>query len=217
MAVGWRGSYLRYREFFLNVLVLYKKRADLRAFFEIILSLTTIAVFLLFALKPTVLTIIDLLQQIEEKRSTVQELNVKINNLQTAQEIYSQNQALISNLDVALTTKASPDLFAKQIQGLAAKNSVSLSGLSIGEITLLGVDNTPKNISDLKPIQGNPKEMPVSISAKGSYASLLTFVKDLENLRMTAKIDALGVTSSQTEAGQVIVVVISGRVPFLEN
>ena len=59
MATGWRGQYIRYRGFFLNIVDLYKKRADLRAFLEVILSISTVTIFLLFALKPTMLTIVS--------------------------------------------------------------------------------------------------------------------------------------------------------------
>ena len=84
MALGWRGSYSRYKEFFLNITALYKKKAELRAFLEIILSLSTIIIFLLFALKPTVITIVSLLQQIREKQDTLSGLTQKVSDLQKA-------------------------------------------------------------------------------------------------------------------------------------
>ena len=45
MKQGWRGQYYRYRGYFLDILNLYKKRSDLRAFVEVILSLSTITIF----------------------------------------------------------------------------------------------------------------------------------------------------------------------------
>jgi len=214
MALGWRGSYTRYREFFLNISSLYKKRADLRAFLEIILSLSTITIFLLFALKPTIITIIDLLGQIREKQSTLSTLTQKVSDLQAAGSLLQQNQSFIPNIDIAVPTLANPNIFSGQILGLAAKNSTDILGISINQITYVGVD-TNKTVSEFKPLPGNAKEMPFSVSVSGSFPNLTAFIKDLENSRIVTKIDKLGIISSVTDKGLVIVSIISGRVPFL--
>lgn len=217
MALGWRGSYLRYKEFFLNVMVLYRKRADLRAFLEIILSLTTVTIFLVFAIKPTTLTIISLIQQIQEKKETVSTLDQKIQSLRTASGVFEQNKSVIPIINRTIPTLPNPDLVSKQIQGVSAKNSISLLGLSIGQATFVGEKGKSTKKSDEKPLPGDPQEMAISISAKGNYPNLIAFAKDMENLGIGIRIDTLGVNSSQTEAGQVIVVVISGSVPYLGN
>ncbi|KKQ92115.1 MAG: hypothetical protein UT58_C0005G0011 [Microgenomates group bacterium GW2011_GWC1_39_7b] len=217
MALGWRGSYLRYREYFLNIMSLYKKRAEVRAFLEIILSLVTITIFLTFALKPTVLTIISLVQQIQEKKTTVAALDQKIKNLKTAVAVLAQNEAAAGDVDFAISSQANFDAVSKQIQGLAIKDSVTILGLSIGQTILVGVDASVKKSSDYKPIPGNPGEMPISLSIKGTYFDILSFVKDFGNLRIAIKIDSLGINSSQTDSGQVIVAVVAGRVPYLKN
>lgn len=214
MALGWRSSYTRYREFFLNIAALYKKRADLRAFLEIILSLSTITIFLLFALKPTVLTIINLLQQIKEKQTTLSALTLKVNNLQTAGNLLQQNENAIPAIESAVPVVPNPDALSGQVLGLAAKDSTEVLGISVNQITLIGTSTT-KTTSEFKPLPGGAKEMPFSISVRGSFSNLISFINDFENLRITTKIDTLGVSSSVTDKGLVIVAVISGRVPFL--
>jgi hypothetical protein len=214
MAQGWRGPYTRYKGFFLNIVDLYKNRADLRAFLEVILSLTTIIIFVSFALRPTVLTILSLLQQIEEKEQTLASLELKNNNLNTATNILSQNQSRISDIDLAVSTSPSPQIISKQVLGLAGKNSVSILGLSLGQATLRGVDTSAKSITDFRPIQNAGGEMTISISLRGDYPSIRAFVKDLENLRIAVKTDILAINSSTTEAGQVVVGVITGRLPY---
>lgn len=199
----------------MNVMQVYKKNADLRAFLEVSLSLSTVTIFLVFALKPTALTIISLLQQIKEKQSTVASLDLKTRNLQTASAVFTQYQDVIPDVNIAVSTAADPDVITKQVQGIASKDGVTILGLSIGQITIVGKDNSPKKTQDYKPLAGNPKEMPISVSVKGDYPSLLSFTKDFENMRVVSKIDVLGINSSQTEAGHSIVAIISGRVPYL--
>lgn len=213
MALGWRGQYIRYRSFFLNIFELYQKKAELRAFLEVILSISSITVFILFALKPTVLTIISLNKEINEKKVILSGLDLKVRNLETAVEILNQNVNVLPDIETAVSTPPSPDIISKQIQGLSAKNSVTLLGLSVGQVTIAGKDTLKtKKTSDLKPIGAG--EMPISISVKGSYQSISAFLKDLENLRVIVKIDSLGINSSTTEVGQIMVGVVAGRVPF---
>jgi hypothetical protein len=214
MALGWRGSYTRYKEFFLNISALYKKRPDLRAFLEIILSLSTVIIFLLFALKPTVITIVSLLQQIKEKQNTLSVLTQKVADLQVAGNLLQKNQNFIPIINIAVPSRPSPNTLSEQALGLAAKNSASILGVSINQITLMGVD-TSKGVPGIKPLPANAKEMSFSISIRGAFSNLATFIKDFENLRVVKKIDTLGITSSVTDKGLVIVAIISGRVPYL--
>src|SRR3990172_699090 len=119
MALGWRGQYYRYKDFFLNVMSLYKRRADLRAFLEIILSVSAVTIFFAFALKPTAITMVSLYNEIKEKENTVSLLDQKVNNLQKASDVFIQNEGVISNIDTSVATNPQPDAIAKQIQGIA--------------------------------------------------------------------------------------------------
>lgn len=215
MAVGWREQYSRYRGYFLNIVNLYKQRADLRAFIEVILSILTITMFLLFALKPTALTIIALVGQINEKKATIVKLDQKISDLVTASNLYNQNQGTIQLVDTAVSTSPQPDTFAKQMQALAVKDSVKIVGLSVGEVTLIGTNKNVKAPSTLKALPENSLEMPVSLNLQGDYPSLVTFLKDLENLRIVTKIDQAAISSSLSSGQTVIVELISGRIPYL--
>jgi Tfp pilus assembly protein PilO len=214
MAQSWRGSYTRYREFFLNISALYKKRADLRAFLEIILSISTVIIFLLFALKPTAITIISLLQQIREKEATLAGLNKKVNDLKTVGNLLTQNQDSLPFVNSAVPTQPVPDVLSQQTEGLAAKHGAQILAISVNQVSILGAAQAGKKTANIKPLPESSKEMPFSISVRGPYQSLLAFISDFENLRLVSKIDSLGVTASNTDAGLIIVAVISGRAPF---
>ena len=215
MKQGWRGQYYRYRGYFLDILNLYKKRSDLRAFVEVILSLSTITIFLVFALKPTALTIISLVKEIKGKQIMISGLNQKISDLSKAQTLFAQNQDSIPNIDIAVETKPEPDTVSKQIIGLSAKNSVNILGLSIGQVTLIGKPVLVNAVSGSKPLPGNAQEMSVSINIQGDYLNMLSFISDLENLRIASKIDLVGFNSSELNGVKVINLLVSARVPFL--
>ena len=143
MALGWRKEYLRYRAIFLNVLSVYKSKEDLRIFMEILLSLATIILFGIFALKPTALTIADLYNQIKNKNETIALMTTKITNLQSAQKILGQQASFIPILDSAIPSVPTPEDLVHQVEGLATKNGVGLSGFSIDKTLLKG--DLPKN------------------------------------------------------------------------
>ena len=194
MALGWREQYSRYKGFFLNILALYKKRADLKMFLEVILSIITITIFSLFALKPTALTIIALVKEVQGKESLIEKLDQKISNLEKAREVFSQEQSAIPIIESAIPDSPSPDILVRQIEGLAAKNSVGILGISMGEVALIG---------------NKAKEVSISISITSAYQNLNLMIKDIENLRIPVKIDTLGINANTA--------IISGKVPILPN
>lgn len=217
MATNWRGQYSKYREFSLNLLAIYKERQDVKAFLELVLSLSTLIVFIVFALKPTALTMISLTSEINEKQNTLNGLNQKISDLQTANSIFSQNQNVIPDIDNAIFTVPQPVTIAKQIIGVAKNDSVTILGVSIGKAVIIGKGGGTKEAENIKPLPESANALPVSISVKGSYSDLNKFVKDIENLRIPVYVDSLTINSSQSETANTIVQLINGRVPYLGN
>lgn len=214
MALGWRGQYYKYREFSLNLLAIYKQRSDVQAFLEIILSLSTLIIFTLFAIKPTALTMITLNKEIAAKEETLNSLNQKITNLQLANEVYIQNEAIIPIIDEAVFTIPQPDTVSKQILGIGLKNSVSVTSLSVGQATIFGQKNLHKVSTDLKPLPNNAQSLPVSINAEGEYSNLVAFLTDLEKLRIPVKVDSLTIISSRLK-GNVLTELVNTRVPYI--
>jgi len=216
MAQGWRGSYTRYKGFFLNISALYKKRPDIRAFLEVILSLSTITVFLLFALKPTAVTIINLLQQIKERKETLSVLTQKVNDLEKVSDIIQQNQNYIPDINIAIPNAPNPGIFSEQVEGLAAKNTVNIFGISINHVPLVG-DLTNKDTTKYTPLPDSTNEMPFSVSVSGKFLNVISFIHDFTGMRIATKIDTLNINSSLSDKGLTIVAIISGRVPYTGN
>jgi hypothetical protein len=214
MAQDWRGSYKRYQGFFLNLAEVYKKRADFRAFLEIMLSISTVTIFLLFALKPTAVTIIGLLKQLKEKEQILTVLTQKVSDLQAAGKVLAQAQTSIPNIDLAVPEVPKPDILAQQVEGLAIKDGVEILGISIGQFAVSGTPAENKKGS-IKPLPQDAKGASFSISARGSYQNLAAFTSDFKNLRIVSNIDTAVVGSSLTDRGLVIVLIISGRLPYL--
>lgn len=218
MALGWRKEYSRYKDYFLNIVAVYKQKQDLKMFMEILLSLGTVSFFAVFALKPTLVTIAGLAKEIKSKEETVAKLDTKIQNLTTAQTLLDQEITRLPLIEGAVPRVASPETFVRQIEGLAVKNSVSLLGISIGEVTLLGESKGPKKTDvGVNPLPEGANGVSFSLSIAGEYSRLSSFLVDLEKLRRPISVDSTGISSSETDEGKILVVLVSGRFPYIKS
>ncbi|MBI2066215.1 hypothetical protein HYT60_01805, partial [Candidatus Woesebacteria bacterium] len=182
MALGWRKEYIRYKEYFLNVLTIYKQKEDLRMFLEILLSLATVSFFGTFALRPTLVTIAALLTEINSKEEIVVKLDTKIQNLSLAASLVESEAVRLPLIEEAVPAAASPETLVRQVEGLAAKNGVNLLGVSLGQVTLLGEVKKAPPEEGITPLPEDALGIPFSISLSGSYPQLLGFLADLEKL-----------------------------------
>ncbi len=217
MALGWRKDYLRYRSYFLNILNIYKQRKDLKMFLEVLLTLATISFFAAFALRPTVLTIIALFKEIENKEQTLAQMGTKIENLQQAQTLFLQEEARIGLIKTTIPDIPAPDAFVRQVEGIAANYPVNLLGISISEVTLTGEEKEKRAAGELEKLPEDAKAVSFSMSVAGDYPTIINFLSAVENMRRPIKIDAVNVLSPELEETQNLVLVITGRTPYLKG
>lgn len=216
MAVGWKKDYFRYKEFFLNILSIYNSKPNLKIYLELVLSLSTIVIFALFAIKPTILTIIELSNKIHSKEDVLLKLRQKIVNLQEASNLLQSSAEDLSYIEQSIPSTSSPEILIKQLELLAIQSSLQITGFSSSDIVLVGVPNN-KTSADLKSLTGNAGELPFSLSVSGSYQNLFSFLTNIEFLRRAIKIDSIAINANNTDNGKVITMTILGRVPFLTD
>lgn len=218
MAPAWRNSYLRYKTYFLNISSQYSKREDVKAFIELLLSLATVSIFAVFALRPTLITIAQLFKEIEAKKAIVVQLDEKIKNLSLAQENYEAQKESVALLEIAIPANPNPDSFIKQLEGVVGRNAVEILSINLGQATLLG---TPKKVSDLvtqnEPLPEGASGLSFTINASSAYPTIASFLTDLEALRRPVKIGTVSINSSITELGRELILVVAGQTPYLRD
>lgn len=217
MALGWKKDYFRYKELFLKLLIVYKKRNDVRMFLEILLSLITITFFSIFALRPTLLTISQLIKDNKEKQETINKMEQKIENVATAQQIYDQNIEKISLIEQAVPNTPTPENLLRQIEGIAYLDSVTIVGSSVNEVVLIGEEKKKDNKNEIKNLPENVSTITFSINVTGPYLSLYKFLIDMENSRRPFIINSINLNSSKTEQESIIVMLISGQTPYIKK
>lgn len=218
MAAPWRTQNNFYRKHLYNVMQLYRQRPDLRMFTEIILSLAAIIVFGIFAIRPTLVTVATLIQEIETKEEVVAQLDQKVQNLSLAQQVYQDNIEAITLLNTSVPSKPVAQEFIRQLEALVSKNSVTLNTMVFENINLRGEALSSVNTNSENqntPLSNNASEISFSVTITGTYPNVENFVKDIENLLMVNLINKSNIAT--TELNNNLTLTISGRIPYIKK
>ncbi len=223
MNPGWRGNYLRYQSYFLNIIARYKERADIRAYIEILLSLATVSLFAVFALRPTLLTIAELIKEIETKKTVLAQMKTKIDTLTSAQILYDRERSRINSLFASITDKSDPEIYARQIEGLSQQYNIEVSEITAGEAVIIGMGTKTEKVEvkNLDPLPEGAMGMTVSATFStglDQYLAFANLISYFEMLRRPAKIDTLQIRTITTEESEkAIELGIKSRLPYLIN
>lgn len=221
MIPSWRRNYSRYRAYILNVIAHYKQRADVKAYLEILLSLATICIFAIFALKPTLITIAELMKEVDSKKATLSTMDQKIQDISNAQSLYDNQVNKIKLLEVAIPENPQPEVLVRQVEGLTVRHQTTLSTLGLGKAIILGEEITqPPQTETNEPLPGRASELSFSIGINADitqYSALFNFLSDLEKLRRPAKIDSLNLNSVKGKEENYLNLTVLGRLPYLKE
>ena len=208
---NWRTNYHRYREL---LQILLEKREDVRAYIGILLSLSAVSFFSVFALRPTLTTIGELVSQINNQRQVLETLNQKIKNLETAKTNLQKIKSDIAVLDQAIPTAADPQFAIRQVESLAKVEGVTPANITIGKTAILGTNSA----SDA---QGKPSlAYPFSFTFQAEAPQTLSFLNNLKTLRRVLEIDEVTINrkvqvgSSDLIGGSTLQLIISGVLPY---
>ena len=208
MAAPWRQDYLKYQKQFLNILVLYKQNYDLKAFVEILLSVSALVVVFLFVIGPSVKTIITLVQQNDAKEQTIVQINTKIDQLKIATGVFEKQKDNVGLLKSAIPDNPDPASFERQVEGVATKNQTSIVSLSLGPAMLKGEDTNAK--SNLEPAT---QAFPTTAFLSGSFPQLFAYLNDVKKMRRPLYVDTFNFTFQD----KLLTLSINGQVPYLKT
>jgi cell division protein FtsB len=141
-----QGNYELYRKYIESAFRQYQERQDLKTYTDLILTSLAIIIFSLFAIKPTAVTIIKLYKEMKAKEQTIQRMDQKISSLEQAEKIYNDNKDSIDLLNQAIPDSPKPEIFIRQIEGIAQTHSVTLSNMNLEEAVLKASDSSQEDI-----------------------------------------------------------------------
>lgn len=158
----------------------------------LILTFTAMSFFGVFAINPTLSTIVTLKKQLEDTILVNKKLDDKINALSSLQREYSLMGADLPIIFNALPqTPKAPSLLG-QVIALSQKTNTKIDSLSVAEIPLTGEKNPEEKSSFI-----------FSMQAEGLYNDLLIFTKSLTQIDRIISIESLSI-SKGTSADSLI-------------
>jgi Tfp pilus assembly protein PilO len=182
------GSY-RYHRYLTNIGRLYRQK-KVRVYTGAVFSIFMIAFFLLFAIKPAVVTIAGLVKKINDQKLVIGKLEKKVQTLTQARKNYLAIQTDLNLVEQALPTKPEISYFLKELETLTRQAGITLNAAQFRQIDL----KEKKTIT-----QKTPKEIGFNLTTSADYQKLKNFLQILGSLRRTVLINAFGFTASKKE------------------
>lgn len=167
------------------------KEEKTQNFTTLVLTLIAFSVFGLFAINPTISTIVNLKKQISDSEFVLEKLKEKITSLQRLQQEYS---LLVSN-DIPIIFKAIPEtpavpLLVGQLQELTIENNLTLNRLQVLQIELAG----SKKATPSATIKSDSGSFAFNLDVKGQNFNITNFISELVNFDRIVTIDSLSIT-----------------------
>jgi Tfp pilus assembly protein PilO len=154
---------------------LYQQKR-VRFYAQIIATLATTIFFLIFAIKPTVTTITQLIKEIDDKKIVAARLEQKIQALITAQKTYISLETFLPLINEALPSDPQLASYLRQLEALSRQTSLLLTTLQTNRLVLKDQPST------------NQDHFTLTLTLKGSYSNLHLFLSDLYRLRRLLEI-----------------------------
>lgn len=194
--INYRNSVDRYRKY----LLVMQKRPLWRATLFVALSLGLLIILLLFALRPTLLTIAGLVNDIDTKKEIHSKLEQKVSNLQKMVQSYQRIQDKLPILDAAIPSNPEFSTFGKYVQTSASASGFMIDSMRFEKIAMSGAAGLAS--------------FDFAISGKGSYAQIHDFIAKLEMARRINWLSDVTITKNQEG---LLVISLKGQVFFVLN
>lgn len=204
----WHEEYELYRKYIHNISRFYKQNEHVGAYVELGLSLLAIIIFLVFAIRPTTVTITEKVREMQNKEEVVEKLNIKIDSLSIANSLLQQEKEKLDLLEQAVPDNALPEEYIVQIDALAARSNTVLESMAIEDTPVLKVATS----DDVGQKSGSVEWFPFSATVTGDYTNIAQFTDSVENLRRPMKIISARL---ETQSDGSLSLSITGEIPYL--
>lgn len=178
-----------------------------KSFTTVVLTLIAIIFFSLFAISPTISTIVDLQKQLQDNQFIEKQLTEKISNLISLQQDYAQIQDNIPVIIDTIPESPSIPLLFGQIQAIIEKTGV----------TIIRIQSFPVEISNnISPVNSY-SSFSFVIDASGSYKIVNDLLSSLKNLNRIITIDGIVISKDSSSSSDDIKVNIKAKAYFKKS
>lgn len=171
------------------------------------LTIITMAIFIIFAIKPTIETISVLQQKLANSKEVLNKVNQKTQSLQQGRKNYSAlGPDILNKINLAIPTEISLKTLVEPLEKVALVNQASISALQIEPIEIKQRDpNSTSYTLD---------QVDFTFNTEGSYSTLL---KILEQLQANPRLILIeSVVLNKVADSKTLLMSVSGKAYYLK-
>jgi len=159
-----------------KILLVFYQKPIAQISTELFFTIAATIFFALFAIRPTILTMTELVKEIDDKKTTVEALKKKVTALNTVQKEYFVLQNQFYLLEEAIPSEPRLADVVGVIEKVASDLQISITSLQLPELPLKS--KTPVDFSKKAVITKN-----VTVDISGDYLQIKAFINALSGLR----------------------------------
>lgn len=172
-----------------------------------VFTLIAMSIFIFFAIKPTVETIVVLQKKLDNSREVLKKITQKSEDLIQARKNYQNiDQETKYKIASAIPGNTQIHTVIQTLEATALYNQASISALQIQPLTIESKDKTAKELK--------LAEIEFTYKVEATYSNLLNVLDQLKSANRLITIDKL--TFNKVETEKTVVLSITGRAFYLK-
>ncbi len=172
----------------------------------IIFTIIITTIFIIFAIKPTVQTILVLQKKLADSTQVLKKITEKAENLSAGKQNYDQiDSAIKLKITAAIPDTAKLKSITQSLEQTALKYNASISALQIQSLEI-----TPKKEGEI----GSLTEISFIFNTTGDYPNLMLLLQELKRSDRLISIDTVSLSRLAEEKG--LIMSISGKTYYLK-
>ncbi len=176
---------------------------------ELFLTIGLVLFLAVFAIRPTLLTMSDLLKEIEDKKELDEKLGQKVAALATAQTEYLTYESRLVVLDEAIPATPNVMESIKIIEKTAAEQRLVITSMTVSKIP----DDPEISPAAATKIQN----LPITVTLAGDYLGVRKFVEALKATRRVFAVDTVVFSSDEDQGVKTLRSTITLNAPYFGN
>jgi len=192
-----------------RVLFDFYKNPVARVSLELVFSILAIIFFAIFAIKPTLQTMTELVKEINDKRALDEQLNQKIASLNTAQSQYEKYSSQFYLLDEAIPKTAQLVESLKIVEKIASENNLAIQGITISSV--------PDELIKADANEAKRESLTFNIDLVGDYVNIRQFIEGLMDSRRMMIVDQVNFSMGSNRYQKNLNAIVRINLPYYLN
>lgn len=213
MALDYKNSLSRYRRYLQSI----QKQPLFGPGLWTIFSLLLLIGVLVFALRPTLVTISGLLGQIEQRKIISEALDRKILSLQKATDELGRVEPRLELLNQALPEESNWNQITRRIEAIATESGIQLVKVEFKDISVASTSAVLNANTEKSNLPANTASVQFTVTGIGEYENMKIMTEKIERLRRILVLSDVDISRDEDGILTIIVTGEAGFIPALKK